>query len=457
MTSSKQRQLPMVLIVGGGLGGLMLGAFLEKAKIPYYIFERAAKVKPLGSAMALGSTVFPMFEQLGILEEFYKFSLPTKRIVLRNGKMETLATVKMEDEEAILFARPDLYELLLRQVPEDKILLGKKILRVEEEDDKVFIHCSDNSSYEGDILVGADGAYSAVRQSIFKDMKKEGILPKGDLEDLAAGYTAAVGITEPMDPEKYPQLKDKSHCHFETVIGGVSHSWAVYCLGNNQICWGAGIQYKSVEEGKKQIFMNSEWGPEMNEPFLKEFRDKPCPYGGLFGDMIDATPKDLISKIYLEHKMFQTWFHKRSVLLGDACHKMLPAAGQGAANAFHDAVILANCLYDLKDSSQASITTSFRSYYDQRYHHAKAGYDLSQLSSKIMGGSTWTDRLVRTVIFKYLPRSIQQKQFEKTNSYKPQAMFLPMAPKRGTGYVMPQQPSARYTEEQLEAGRAEVV
>jgi len=99
-------------------------------------------------------------------------------------------------------------------------LLGKKILRVEEEDNKVFIHCSDNSSYEGDLLVGADGAYSAVRQNIFKDMKQEGILPKDDSEDLEAGYTAAVGITGPMDPEKYPQLKDKSHCHFEIVIGG---------------------------------------------------------------------------------------------------------------------------------------------------------------------------------------------------------------------------------------------
>jgi len=129
-----------------------------------------------------------------------------------------------------LFARPDLYELLLRQVPKDKILLNKKILRVEEEEDRVFIHCSDNSSYEGDLLVGADGAYSAVRQNIFKDMKQQGILPKEDLEDLVAGYTAAVGITEPMDPEKYSQLKDKSSCHFEVVVDGASHSVSGVCI-----------------------------------------------------------------------------------------------------------------------------------------------------------------------------------------------------------------------------------
>lgn len=130
-----------------------------------------------------------------------------------------------------MFARPDLYELLLRQIPKDRILLGKKILRVEEEEGKVFIYCSDNSSYEGDVLVGADGAYSAVRQSIYKEMKSQGVLPKEDYEDLVAGYTAAVGITEPLDPEKYPeQLKDKSSCHFQVVVDGASHSVSNSCI-----------------------------------------------------------------------------------------------------------------------------------------------------------------------------------------------------------------------------------
>lgn len=50
---------------------------------------------------------------------------------------------------------------------------------------------------------------------------------------------------------------------------------------------------------------------------INEFRDRVCPLGGTMGDLIDDTPKDLISKVFIEEKMFKTWFHGRTVLLGD--------------------------------------------------------------------------------------------------------------------------------------------
>jgi phytoene dehydrogenase-like protein len=48
MEDTKQRQEPMVMIIGAGIGGLMLGALLERANIPYHIYERADKIRPLG-------------------------------------------------------------------------------------------------------------------------------------------------------------------------------------------------------------------------------------------------------------------------------------------------------------------------------------------------------------------------------------------------------------------------
>lgn len=45
---SDEVKKPSVPIVGAGLGGVLLGALLEKAYIPYTIFERSSSVKPLG-------------------------------------------------------------------------------------------------------------------------------------------------------------------------------------------------------------------------------------------------------------------------------------------------------------------------------------------------------------------------------------------------------------------------
>lgn len=107
---------------------------------------------------------------------------------------------------------------MLKQIPEHKLNMGKKVLRTEEKEDKVVIHCSDNTTYEGDILVGADGAYSGVRQSLYRRLSEKGLLPRSDSENLEIGYTCMVGVTSPQDPEKYPQLKHEV-VDFEAVVG----------------------------------------------------------------------------------------------------------------------------------------------------------------------------------------------------------------------------------------------
>ncbi|KAG0262153.1 hypothetical protein BG011_000273 [Mortierella polycephala] len=432
---------PRVLIVGAGLGGLMLGIILERAGIDYCIFERAAKVKPLGSAMSLGPNILPVFEQLGLMEELDKISVPLIGADIYNVEMQNTGY------EKVIFARPRLYELMLKQVPEHKVFMNKRVLRMQEKDDQVFIHCSDNTSYNGDILVGADGAYSAVRQNMYKELKEKGILPNSDTDELTIGFIGMVGVAEPKDPSKYPQLQHPS-AQMSTIIGENRLFWGVNNCPDNQLCWALYYQFKSVEESKSEQFRNSEWGPEANEAMIKQFYDHPCPYGGKMGDLIDDTPKDLISKVFIEDKMFDTWFHSRVVLLGDACHKMLPGSGQGAVNAMQDAVILANCLYDLVDASSKSITTVFQDYYDQRYPLAKHMLENSRIMSKAQVGQSWWERALRYAFFNLIPDWVQQHTLAKNAEYRPQIAFLPLIENRGTGHVLPQKASRRHPEEQ---------
>ncbi|KAI1310825.1 hypothetical protein EDD11_003641 [Mortierella claussenii] len=455
-TSEQQQHVrPTVMIVGAGLGGLMLGMLFEQLDVPYHIFERAAEVRPLGSAMALGPNIIPIFEQLGLLEEINKFSLPCLGMDVYNASLKPMGTVDLRTHKALtghehmLFARPYLYELMRKQVPAHKISMGKKVLRTEEKEDRVVIHCSDNTTYEGDILIGADGAYSGVRQSLYKRLEEQGLLPKVDAENFSIGYVTMVGVATPPNPEKYPQLKD-SKSYFSQVLGEDSRNWTMVSIPNNQICWALGVQLPDAK-AKGQQFRNSEWGPEANEAMIKEFQDLPSPWGGTMGEIIEATPKHLISKVFLEEKVFKTWYHGRTVLIGDAAHKMLPSAGQGAVNAMQDAVVLVNCLFNMPDISAVSIQAALEDYYKQRYHRADMQFERSKSMAKIMTGQTWAERAMRHAIFNYTPDWVVQRGFAKTFEYRPQIAWLPLAENKGHGKVLPQECKRRIIDKKNQA------
>ncbi|KAF9391209.1 hypothetical protein BGX21_011291 [Mortierella sp. AD011] len=410
-----------VLIVGAGLGGLMLGAVLERTNISYHILERATELRPLGTAIGILGTILPIFEQLGIYEELKNISLSHVSMDFYDTQINQLGSMYTENHKTVsgydvlVTARPKLYDLLRRQVPAHKISMRKKVLRSSEEDDKVTVYCSDNSIYECSMLVGADGAYSAVRQNMYEKLEEEGNLPLHDKDGFSIGYITMVGVSNPPKPEKYPELID-NRTHFRVVVGEKSESCYVVSAPNNQLCWGLQLQL-SEEKAREQCFRNSEWRPpESVDAMLMELQDFPCPFGGTMKDLFDSTPKDLISKVFLEEKVFQTWYHGRSVLIGDACHKLLPGGGQGAVMAIKDAVVLANCIYNMKDGSDKSIKAAFASYHKQRYPEAENVSVQSAIITKVMFGHKPTMALqsgLKLIGYHWWRTAAQERFFRK--------------------------------------------
>ncbi|KAF9170400.1 hypothetical protein BGX20_009023 [Mortierella sp. AD010] len=449
---------PHVMIVGAGLAGLLLAILLDRINVPYEIYERSEEIRPLGGVMSLNANILPAFEQLGLLDDLKEVSLPSRDFNILTGNLEKIAVFEGDDEtfEAIgyhirLFSRPKLYSLLLSHVPAEKIHLKKKVTSIAHNKDGATIECSDGTTYRGDILVGADGAYSSVRQGLYKLLQGKGQLPESDTKGLSKCNICMVGTTNPLDPEKYPCLTNPTSLSYQIIGEGTPYTWSSMTVPNNQICWNAVMQLGSdVSESEK--FRNSEWGPESNETMIKEVRDFRVPTGTL-GDLIDATPKEDISRVFLEDKLFETWNDGRVVLIGDACHKLLPSSGQGAVNAMQDAVILANCIYELRSVAEDDVAEALRDFKEQRYPHVKDQYEASQMSAKLLYGQTFFEKILRKVVLNYMPKSIQRKSMTKDLAYRPQASFLPQASKRGTLNVLPQKPSKRYQEEQgLAAG-----
>ncbi|KAF9183218.1 hypothetical protein BGZ51_004179 [Haplosporangium sp. Z 767] len=317
-----------------------------------------------------------------------------------------------EEKTLLVFARPDLYDLLLAKVPAHKIKMNKKVIAMIQNEQGVAVRCQDKSIYVADILVGADGTHSGVRQTLYRRLQNTNILPECDSRTMGKGYSCLVGVTKPLDPAKYPKLRF--------------------------------IQL-TAKQSEDEQFRGSQWDPESNETMLKQVAHYQTPYGSL-GDLFAATPRETISRVFLEDIMHQTWHHERTVLIGDACHKLLPSTGQGCVNAMQDAVVLANCLYEMKSASYEEIEEALYNFREQRFVHAKTQYEAAQWSAKLMYGHTIIERVLRQVVFNLMPRSMIKSRLTKDSAYRPQVSFLPQVPSRGTVPPLPQKPSAKYAE-----------
>ncbi|KAF9309400.1 hypothetical protein BG003_009796 [Podila horticola] len=286
------RSKPRVLISGGGIGGLTLAILLHKASIPFLVLEKAKEIKPLGKDEFLSRAKH--CTGMNMLEENLKL-------------VHTLDNTWLRDTVGFgeyVISRPELYNLLWRQIPRERILLGKKILSFTQNSEIVVVRCSDGSAYYGNILVGADGAYSAVRQHLYKDLKLSKKSPTSGKEVLPFSCVCLVGQTQALDPEKFPLLKKElSQC--DAVLG-------------------ASTMYKHSSK-RNDAFRNSEWGPEEAEALAREVRSFKVPGGKdgqqlTLGVYIDETPRHLMSKVMLEEIVFDTWFGGRTVLIGDGAH-----------------------------------------------------------------------------------------------------------------------------------------
>ncbi len=72
----------------------------------------------------------------------------------------------------------------------------------------------------------------------------------------------------------------------------------------------------NAKQSEEEQFRNSEWGPEASERTLREVSDFQTPFGTL-GELIASTPKNMVSRVFLEDILYETWHHQRTVLIGD--------------------------------------------------------------------------------------------------------------------------------------------
>ncbi|KAG0339382.1 hypothetical protein BG000_002243 [Podila horticola] len=438
---------PKVIIAGAGLAGLTLGILLKKANIPFQIFEKSSEFKPLGSSVA------PLFQQLSIYDEFVVrgkhytgMGMYTENLKLVHTMDNTPVEKAIQYREYVI-SKTDLHDLLLSHVPRECIHMGKRIESFDQSKENITVHFTDDTTYRGDILVGADGAYSAVRRHMYQALKEKSTLPITDDLPLPFDSVCLVGQTTELDPEDFPEVKEID-VPFNSVLGGERsrYTWTVFITKQNTVCWMVIKFLRKDEIAASEVYRSRDWGADAADAMCKEVRGFKVPGGKsgqqTLGDYIDRTPRDCIGKVRLEEIVFGTWFNGRAVLIGDACHKMGPAGGIGALVAMHDAVTLANWISTLQMPAISDLEDIFREYRAERYPIAKEALKRSQFFTKAVGRTALTS-VIRGVL-RIMPAWLWRRTILKMCGQRPQASFLPLIKEPGKVKAQPQ-PSMKKT------------
>ncbi|KAG0243114.1 hypothetical protein BGW41_002976 [Actinomortierella wolfii] len=376
-----------VLIVGAGIAGLSLAIFLERAGIQYMILERVLEFKPLGSSMVLSPQVLRVYDQLGILPELEKVSSVCVCGVYMNQKQRVLGRIDvtfLEERYGYpnrVFSRPDIMEVLLRYVPKEKILMGKRVLSLVQNHEGVMVRCADGTSIHSDIVVGADGAYSAVRQCLYDSMKKKKLrLPESDLSPLRFDQFSILGVTDRVD-----------HL-FPFPEGGCQIEASFRC---------------------------SDWDTETIDDLINHIKDAPAHIIGTVGKLFEHTK--VVSRIMVEDKFYENWYHGRTVLIGD-----------GANQSILDGICLANLLYELPSARPEDIEKVFAKYHSIRAPQARKAVAGSKTIARLISADTLAGGILRSVVLKFLSGPLNVKSMDGMYSGRPILNYLPQIPLKGS-------------------------
>ncbi|KAF9134347.1 hypothetical protein BGW39_007364 [Mortierella sp. 14UC] len=216
--------------------------------------------------MTVSFVILPMMQQLGILDEIIAAGKPGTQSCIFNEARERQyvidysRTIKMTGYEGYIIARPVLYNILLSHVPPHRILRSKKVASIDQDrnPDVVTATCEDGSSYAAQILVGADGAHSVVRKSLYRQLAQKKRLPVSDQEELKFKSVCLIGQTEPLDPKVFPEIEDPL-CTVNFVLGeDKPYTWATFTSQQQTIMYSVQLHLdKSYRVSEKDAYSHS--------------------------------------------------------------------------------------------------------------------------------------------------------------------------------------------------------
>ena len=325
------------LIVGGGIGGLAAAIALARAGLDVQVFERTPELREVGAGISLWTNAIRALEELGLRQRIDGAAVAYEAAGLRAADGTIISAISADELHRLLGVpvivvhRADLLEALLAAVPSSSVSFGALCTRVADRGDHVEVEFADGRRVHGDVVVGADGLHSVVREALH-----------GREAPRYAGCSAWRAVV-PFDVSRIRASE----------TWGAGNLFGQVPICGNRVYWYAAM---NVPEGGRSSHPRAE--------LLAVFGSWHPP----IGELIAAADDDTILRndIY-DRPVRKTWGRGRVTLVGDAAHPMTPFLGQGACQALEDAVVLGRCLAGVSD-----VKSAFQEYERQRVPRANA-------------------------------------------------------------------------------------
>ena len=318
-----------VLIAGAGLGGLAAAACLMKRGFQVRIFEQAAKLGEIGAGIQQSANAVRVLYDLGLREALDRVGVrPNEYEFRRFDTGELLHKIPFAQAHERNHGAPyyhlhraDFHQILLdkvRSLDPNCITLNARVAGFSENSSSATLKLADGKTVSGDIIIGADGIKSAIRNQI--------------VGETPVKYTGYVAWRVTVPREKLP--KDIMEL-VGTVWCGPKNHCVVYWLRRGEL-----LNFVGCPE-------DASWDEEswnQRRPW-QELKNAYVGWNPKIQAIIDGAERDQCYRWSLfDRKPIDNWSTERVTLLGDAAHPTLPFIAQGACMAIEDGAVLARAL-----------------------------------------------------------------------------------------------------------------
>jgi 2-polyprenyl-6-methoxyphenol hydroxylase-like FAD-dependent oxidoreductase len=270
---------------------------------------------------------------------------------------------------------------------QSKTHASKKVSDISTTENGVVVSCTDGTSYEGSMVIGADGAHSVVRKHMrlmaLRDQQREKISASVNEERPFLTTYRCFWVLLPLLPNIKAGDANETHGPTITVQFFVGEDYAIMGV------------YERLDEPTREP---PRYTSADEQSLVEKWGHLALTKGGQLTLGQAYAQKITSGLVNLEEGVLKNWsWGGRMVLVGDAAHKFTPSTGAGCNNGIIDIVVLANQLNRAFSSSVPSsntLATAFKEYQDARFDVVTAGCSISNQTTAM---ATWSN-----VIFKFL-------------------------------------------------------